>query len=258
MKELAAALCRARLAFKPVKKDSTNPHFRSKFASLESVLEATNEALAAEGLAVVQFPSSKKGFPTLRTILVHTSGESLEDEMLLNAVKNDPQGQGSAITYARRYALMSVLGLAAEDDDGNTASVSDKGGAEKTRQAEQRSESVNKPSRETTVGDPSSSQEAEGGSPFKVPDKARAKARAKAEPDQRPVAGREADLADPATIKHLESMVDAIAALRGVGSDKVLKALEQDFGPTHLMTEAQAAEAQAKLVAWKKQLERSA
>lgn len=113
------------------------------------------------------------------------------------------------------------------------------------------------PPRETAAGDPPSPQEAEGGSPFKVPDKAKAKA-AKPTPELRPVAGNEPDIAEPATIKHLETIAAAVAGLRGVEPDKVIAAVEKDYGPIHLMTEVQAAEAQAKLLSWKKQLDKDA
>lgn len=124
MKNLATALIQARREFSPVVKDGKNPHFKSTFPTLQSVHSSTDAALNNHGLAVVQFPTELQGFPALRTILLHESGETLEDTMLLNPVKNDPQGVGSALTYARRYALMAVLGIAAEDDDGNAASSS--------------------------------------------------------------------------------------------------------------------------------------
>lgn len=166
--------------------------------------------------------------------------------------KNIKEAIGDALrNAAMRFGV--ALDLWSKEDLHPTEEVA----TAKTK-AEQKSESFSKaPPREPAAGGPPSSQEAEGGSPFKVPDKAKAKAAA-AKSAQRPVDGREPDLADDATIKHVEAMVDAIAALRGVEADKVLKALEQDFGPVHLMTEPQAAEAQAKLIAWKKQLEKAA
>ena len=106
-------------------KDKSNPAFRgSKYASLDTVLENVRAALNQHGVVLIQHPSHADGEPALRTKLVHAeSGESEESEMLLLVDKQNAQGQGSAITYARRYAALSALGLTAdEDDDGNTAS----------------------------------------------------------------------------------------------------------------------------------------
>lgn len=112
------------------------------------------------------------------------------------------------------------------------------------------------PPREQAVVSPSPSQEAGGGETFPIPEKAKAAAAKK--PAQRPVAGNEPDIAEAATIKHLEAIADAVAALRGVETDKVVAAVEKDYGPIHLLTEVQAAEAQAKLLSWKKQLDKAA
>lgn len=131
-----SALAQALLAFQAdapaLQRDAINPHFRSKFISLESLMTAVVPVANKHGLVITQFPTVVDGQPALRTRIVHAeSGESLEDRMLLMPAKTDPQGQGSAITYARRYALMAALGLVAdEDDDGNAAS---KSGAEPRR-----------------------------------------------------------------------------------------------------------------------------
>jgi ERF superfamily len=94
------------------------------YISLGSVMDQVLPLLNKHGLVLMQFPCALEGRPALRTRLVHAaSGESVEDTMLLAVEQTDPQGQGSAITYARRYSLMAALGLVAdEDDDGNTAS----------------------------------------------------------------------------------------------------------------------------------------
>lgn len=104
-------------------RDASNPHFKSKFLSLEGLVEAVRPILNTHGLVVSQAPTVVDGQPALRTTIAHAAtGEKLEDVMLLLAAKDDPQGQGSAITYARRYSLMGMLGLVAEeDDDGNAA-----------------------------------------------------------------------------------------------------------------------------------------
>jgi hypothetical protein len=102
-----------------VKKTASNPHFRSKYADLEAVMDACSGALANNGLAVWQSISDGQ----LITRLFHTSGQWMEGHTPLIIAKNDMQGLGSAFTYARRYGLMAILGIAPEDDDGNAASA---------------------------------------------------------------------------------------------------------------------------------------
>ncbi|HET6206950.1 MAG TPA: ERF family protein [Terracidiphilus sp.] len=121
--ELAAALAKAQSQLKKALKDSTNPHFRSKYADLTAVHDACREALAANGLAVAQVPqASTPGVVCLETMLLHSSGQWLSGEMVLQPVKNDPQGYGSALTYARRYSLAAMVGVSTEDDDAESAS----------------------------------------------------------------------------------------------------------------------------------------
>ena len=120
--QLAAALVGAQAEFAAIPKTAENPFFHSKYADLATVVSHTQPILAKHGLAVAQFPTTLDGDPALTTWLLHSSGQSLKDTMRLCAAKNDPQGQGAAITYARRFAYMAVLGLVADaDDDGNTA-----------------------------------------------------------------------------------------------------------------------------------------
>jgi hypothetical protein len=122
IKELATALSKAQSALHGAKKDSLNPHFKSKFASLESVWDAIREPLTTNGLAVCQTLDSDETIGTcLVTTLMHSSGEWIEGRRALHAAKNDPQGIGSATSYARRYDLMAIVGIAAEDDDGEAA-----------------------------------------------------------------------------------------------------------------------------------------
>lgn len=123
---LTKALVKAQSEFPSIPNDAENPHFKNKFASLHTIMEKVLPVLNANGLALMQFPTALEGQPALRTKLVHAeSGEYEEDTMLLVLAKNDPQSQGSALTYARRYAVLSALGLVAdEDDDGATASKS--------------------------------------------------------------------------------------------------------------------------------------
>lgn len=123
--ELAAALAKAQAAIRPAVKDKTNPAFRSKYADLSAVWEACREALTSNGLSVVQFPvdAAEPGRVALETTLLHTSGQWLRASFSLPLAKNDPQGMGSGLSYARRYALAAVVGVVAdEDDDGNAAS----------------------------------------------------------------------------------------------------------------------------------------
>jgi len=119
---LAAALAKAQAVIEGAVKDKANPAFRSRYADLAAIWDAIREPLTANGLSLVQMPDMVEGDPVLVTRLLHSSGEWLEGTYPLNPVKQDPQGYGSAITYARRYAAMAVCGVAPEDDDGNAAS----------------------------------------------------------------------------------------------------------------------------------------
>ena len=115
--KLVEALAKAKEEFGAAIKDSLNPHFRSKYADLDTVVSATTPALSKHGLVVVQ---SFDG-DNLETMLAHASGEWIKGSQPLHAIKMDPQGFASASTYARRYGLMAICGIAPEDDDGNTA-----------------------------------------------------------------------------------------------------------------------------------------
>ena len=102
-------------------KESTNPHFKSKFANLESVWDACREQLQESKLAVIQTFNIVDGKSCLDTILLHTSGEWLMGTQLLNEIKQDPQASASASTYARRYGLAAILGIIQTDDDAEQA-----------------------------------------------------------------------------------------------------------------------------------------
>jgi hypothetical protein len=119
--ELFAALAAAQSQLKHAIKDSTNPHFKSKYADLASCLDAIREPFAANKLAVLQLVSTEDGVHYLTTILAHASGQSIQSKMQILTTKNDAQGLGSGITYARRYALCAITGLGVDDDDGNDA-----------------------------------------------------------------------------------------------------------------------------------------
>lgn len=120
---VAAALIAAQAEFAPALKDATNPHFNSKFVSLQGVLTAVASALRANGIALVQQTDrDDDGTTVLVTSLIHTSGEWLSAVYPVRPIKSDPQAEGSALTYARRYSLMALVGIAPEDDDGHAAS----------------------------------------------------------------------------------------------------------------------------------------
>ena len=123
MKNIASALVKAQRGFAPALKTSTNPHFRSKYVDLAGCVEAVVDSLNAAGIALIQRTSQDDIGVTVETVFVHESGEMLEcGKLHVPAAKQDPQGYGSALTYARRYSLMAACGIAPEDDDGNAAS----------------------------------------------------------------------------------------------------------------------------------------
>lgn len=123
---LAAALIAAMSELPAIEPDAVNPHFRSRFVSLGHLIAKTRPVLNRHGLAISQWPSLHEttGAPTLVTLLLHESGERLEFAAPLLLTKSDPQGQGSAITYMRRYAMSAALAVSdQEDDDGNAATT---------------------------------------------------------------------------------------------------------------------------------------
>lgn len=133
--ELAKALCKAQGKMTHAIREANNPFFRSKYADLASVVEASRPALVANGLSVVQYTQGN----TLFTMLLHESGEWIRGSIELKPMRQqkdagwvaaeDPQSYGSCITYARRYAMAAITGVATDDDDGNAASKSASDGA---------------------------------------------------------------------------------------------------------------------------------
>lgn len=124
--KIAPALLAAQKEIGNASKDAKNPHFRNSYASLGSVIEAVKEPLNRNGIAVIQSLSSDSGNNSgllLRTRLLHTSGQFIEDTAYSPLPKADPQGVGSATTYLRRYSLAALLSITQEDDDGNGAST---------------------------------------------------------------------------------------------------------------------------------------
>jgi len=123
MKNISTALVKAQKAFGPALKSSTNPHFKSKYADLSACVEAVIDGLNGAGIAMIQRTSEDFTGVTVETVFIHESGEMLEcGKLHVPANKQDPQGYGSALTYARRYSLMAACGIAPEDDDGNGGS----------------------------------------------------------------------------------------------------------------------------------------
>lgn len=118
----AKAFIAAQMATEAVKKAASNPAFRSKYADLSEVVEATVPALNASGIGVIQSPGYDGELVSIETVLIHESGSSCTGVLRLRPSKTDPQGVGSAITYGRRYSLLAMTGAAPEDDDGNAAS----------------------------------------------------------------------------------------------------------------------------------------
>lgn len=126
LKNLAKALAKFQADIKDPARDKDNPYFKSKYVALDGLLDAVRPVLAANGLSFIQSPVSNGQDMGVATLLMHDSGEWIEsDPFMLHAVKNDPQAGGSAITYARRYSLSAVLGVAWDDDD--DANMSTKG-----------------------------------------------------------------------------------------------------------------------------------
>lgn len=121
--KLLTALAKAQGRVEGAKKDATNPAFRSKYATLASVWDACREALSSEGLSILHLPGSHGGAAGMWTMLGHSSGQWLRGWSPLRPTKDDPQGMGSAITYARRYWVAALGAICPEDDDGNAASL---------------------------------------------------------------------------------------------------------------------------------------
>lgn len=121
IKNIAIALIAFHKELQPVKKGETNPFFKSKYADLPAILEAIEKPLEKSGLSFVQFP---EGENYLCTMLMHTTGEWMTSSVKMTLSKQDAQGFGSCITYYRRYALGSILGISTEkDDDGEGSFV---------------------------------------------------------------------------------------------------------------------------------------
>jgi hypothetical protein len=124
IKALSMALAKFHSQVGKIAKDAKNPFFKSNYASLSHILQEVSEPLQSAGLVIAQFPDGTG----LVTMLIHSeSGEYISSNYTMPVAKqNDPQAVGSAITYARRYAVSSILSLNVSDDDGNAAAVQPK------------------------------------------------------------------------------------------------------------------------------------
>jgi hypothetical protein len=120
--KICAAYVAAFAELEAATKTANNPHFKSKYADLPTVIDAIKPHLSKHGLAFMQMPKPSDGGISIETILIHSSGDKLSMGVLfVPANRQDAHGYGSALTYARRYALQTCFGLPTEDDDGNAA-----------------------------------------------------------------------------------------------------------------------------------------
>jgi hypothetical protein len=119
--ELASALAKAQSEIGSVKKDAANPYFRSVYSTLANVWETVKPALTKQGLSVVQMPGSDERGYFVQTQLMHSSGQWIRSTTYMKPAKEDPQGIGSLISYARRYALQAMVMACPDDDDGEAA-----------------------------------------------------------------------------------------------------------------------------------------
>ncbi len=118
--ELFKAISAAQGEFRTVEKNATNPHFKSKFAPLDSIIEMIRPIMPKHGLAALQFTDIQESGIVVETIITHESGQFISGKLFMPAVKQDPQGYGSALTYGRRSALGAALGIVSDEDvDGN-------------------------------------------------------------------------------------------------------------------------------------------
>lgn len=121
--EISAALAKAQAKMGAAVKDSTNPHFRSKYADLAAVVDAVRGPLSENGISYTQWPEAAEGGVCVVTVLSHSSGQWMDGETFIPVSKSDAQGYGSAITYGKRYGLQSACGVPSDDDDGNAAAA---------------------------------------------------------------------------------------------------------------------------------------
>lgn len=122
---ISAAFVKAQPRVHVAIKNAVNPHLKNRYADLGAVWDAVETCLQENGLAVMQLPGeSINGCMHMETLLLHSSGEWFSKQMSMPMTKQDPQGYGSALTYARRYALAALFGVTQDDDDGARATAS--------------------------------------------------------------------------------------------------------------------------------------
>ena len=125
--EISKALAKAQGTMQPAKFDAKNPFFKSEYATLTSIMAACRPALSENGIAIVQGASVNEKMLTVTTMLTHSSGEFISDDLTMAIIKTGPQDIGSAITYARRYSLSSMVGIVSDaDDDGESSKTQNK------------------------------------------------------------------------------------------------------------------------------------
>lgn len=207
--ELVSAIVKAQISMVPAKKDTNNPFFHKKYADLPTCWDAV-EPFRKNGIAITQSPmDTEDGFILLDTQLSHISGQWMRSRLKIRVAKNDPQGYGSAITYARRYALGCMTGLVTEeDDDGNAASNPQQRQAQSFQQQKRTAQAKIQELRESAPMPPSP-----GGSP----------------PSAQPESGVDLD-SQHSTPDPLANLVtDTILAVREAESDQALNVLLRDF-----------------------------
>lgn len=129
--DLFAAISNAQAEFSTVAKNATNPHFKSKFAPLDTIIEMIRPILPKHGLAVMQFTDIAEAGIVVETVITHSSGQYISGALAMPVVKQDPQGYGSALTYGRRYALAAALGIVSDEDVEGNATDKQKDSAKK-------------------------------------------------------------------------------------------------------------------------------
>jgi hypothetical protein len=121
--KIFTALSKAQGEMSAAKKGAVNPFFKSNYADLASCYEACRPALVANGLSIMHLPMGEHPNVRVKTVLAHSSGQWILCTVVVKPMKVDPQGTGSAITYAKRYGLVAIVALPESDDDGNAAST---------------------------------------------------------------------------------------------------------------------------------------
>ena len=132
IKEISAALSKVQADIRKAKKDKINNHFKTKYADLEQIIDICKECLPKNGISFSQFPITENDMAGVETILMHSSGEWMSQKFLLPYARNkdgslntSPQTTGICVSYARRYALSSIIGIPTEDDDAESAMCRD-------------------------------------------------------------------------------------------------------------------------------------